>query len=247
MAIKEQILNIIPARYELAARYHFDRILGEMEEEIDIIDAITVHRRVAIDVGASVGLYTYRLAGLFDAVYAFEPIPSQADVISKSRMKNVFVFRNALSDSFGLADLSVPGVGGPEEKCLASLSNKFDGGKSMSVVVMPLDAYQFEVVDFIKIAVEGHELNVIEGAHDTIERFRPTLLIEIEQRHHRTPIEHIFQTIEALGYKGEFLDPQFGLEPLMAFNVAHHQRGDPMARGYINNFVFRPIKRPFVP
>ena len=36
-------------------------------------------------------------------------------------------------------------------------------------------------VSFIKIDVEGHELQVLEGARDTIKRDLPTILIEIDE------------------------------------------------------------------
>ena len=38
-------------------------------------------------------------------------------------------------------------------------------------------------VDFVKADVEGAELRVLEGGKDTIDRFKPALLIEIEERH----------------------------------------------------------------
>ncbi|MEV6878398.1 FkbM family methyltransferase [Amycolatopsis sp. NPDC051128] len=38
-------------------------------------------------------------------------------------------------------------------------------------------------LDFVKIDVEGGELHVLQGGQQTIETFRPTMLIEIEARH----------------------------------------------------------------
>jgi hypothetical protein len=38
-------------------------------------------------------------------------------------------------------------------------------------------------LDFVKADVEGAELRVLQGGADTIERFRPKLLLEIEERH----------------------------------------------------------------
>ena len=42
-----------------------------------------------------------------------------------------------------------------------------------------IDSYEFEDVDAIKIDVEGSELMVIEGAEKTIDRFRPSVQVEI--------------------------------------------------------------------
>ena len=38
-------------------------------------------------------------------------------------------------------------------------------------------------IDFIKIDVEGFELNVIKGFKNLINKYKPILLIEIEKRH----------------------------------------------------------------
>jgi Methyltransferase FkbM domain len=38
-------------------------------------------------------------------------------------------------------------------------------------------------LDFVKIDVEGGELHVLHGGRRTIDRFRPTMLIEIESHH----------------------------------------------------------------
>jgi FkbM family methyltransferase len=54
--------------------------------------------------------------------------------------------------------------------------------KSQYVVNVPartIDSYQFENVDAIKIDVEGSELFVIEGAQSTIDKWRPSVQVEI--------------------------------------------------------------------
>ena len=66
--------------------------------------------------------------------------------------------------------------------------DEFEGFKSEKVPVSTLDNY-LEVnqikdcIDFIKIDVEGHELEVIYGAEKTIQNYRPVILCESENRH----------------------------------------------------------------
>jgi FkbM family methyltransferase len=43
-------------------------------------------------------------------------------------------------------------------------------------------------IEFIKIDVENHEIEVLKGAIGTIARFMPPKLIEIESRHHKFPV-----------------------------------------------------------
>ena len=47
----------------------------------------------------------------------------------------------------------------------------------------PLDDFALGGVDFIKIDVEGHEVEVLLGAAATIERCRPMVLIELKKEH----------------------------------------------------------------
>jgi hypothetical protein len=54
--------------------------------------------------------------------------------------------------------------------------------KSQYIVNVPartIDSYNFEDVDVIKIDVEGSELFVIEGAQKTIDKYRPSIQVEI--------------------------------------------------------------------
>ncbi|MEO8631258.1 MAG: FkbM family methyltransferase [Betaproteobacteria bacterium] len=256
MTIKDRILRIIPPRYELAARFHFSRVLGRLDDEARIIDQIAQHPRMAIDIGANVGLYAYRLAQLFPRVAAFEPIADCARIIANSSAP-IEVYCVALSSRTGDGILSMPRSRRPEDKCLASLSNDFGDGTRVTVPLRTLDSYGFTNVDFIKIDVEGHELEVLRGAIDTIRRCEPAMLIEIEQRHHRQPIDEVFREIQSLNYDGSFLptqgrrngrredsdEPGSLLAPLSAFCLTTHQSGDSLSRNYINNFVFRRNQR----
>ena len=81
------------------------------------------------------------------------------------------------------------------------LMTEWDGGGSLSpaavrpeesvsrrmVCVVPLDTYVVEqrlpAPTFVKIDVEGFELEVIDGMVSTIERCMPTLLYEVGRRH----------------------------------------------------------------
>ncbi len=73
--------------------------------------------------------------------------------------------------------------------------------KSISIEAKCLDEYNFLDDDFIKIDVEGHEHEVIEGAQETINKFKPTMVIEMEEKHNQIPIEDQISSVEKLGYK----------------------------------------------
>jgi len=240
MSIKKLILGLLPGHLELPARYHYNRLLGRLEPEMDIIGDIAGQRRRCIDIGANVGLYTYHFSRIFNQVESFEPIPECAAIIAAGRLRNVSVHGTALSEHGGKATLNIPETGGPEATALASLSNRFDGARHLSVDLRTLDSYNFSAVDLVKIDVEGHEMEVLHGGIETFKRELPNLLIEIEQRHHPdTDIREIFDFITGMGYRGSFL-LHGALAGLSGFEVSKHQAAaDPRSPEYINNFIFQ--------
>jgi hypothetical protein len=133
---------------------------------------------------------------------------------------------------------------------LATLGAVAGASDSLAIDVAPLDDFAFEDVSLIKIDVEGHERSVIAGARRTIERWRPTFIVEIEQRHLVTAtIFDAFAQIVTLGYQGWFFRDGT-LEPLERFSYDRDQRpflaevtAGRTPPAYANNFVFEPLDR----
>ena len=132
-------------------------------------------------------------------------------------------------------------------KCAASLGNvaKKSATESAStldqqVELRQLDSYHFEDVKFIKIDVEGHEGSVIEGAAETIRSMKPSMLIEIEQRHNGTPVLEMFNKIMEFEFKGYFLR-KGKLVSVDEFDLKRDQNPNNLGNSkqeYINNFIF---------
>jgi FkbM family methyltransferase len=148
-----------------------------------------------VDVGANVGAYTTaisRLTGPAGRVFAFEPLPTAADVLERkcARLKNVLVLRQALSSGEGVQDtldLHVPLLaGGVPEPALAALAPApwVDTGlktwRVFRVPVRRLDDHlaSFRDLSFVKVDVEGQETGFLKGAIESVRRFRPVLQLE---------------------------------------------------------------------
>ena len=153
------------------------------EKEIKIIPNLLVNCNRAIDIGANVGVWSYWLSKYAKQVESFEPNPKIFNVLKNIKIKNVNSYNIALSNKSGSVDLLVPkGSKGFSNQGASLSSIKVQGEhKRISIEAKCLDEYNFLDVDFIKIDVEGHEHEVIEGAQETIKKFKPTMVIEMEE------------------------------------------------------------------
>lgn len=134
-------------------------------------------RRVAIDVGAHIGLWSWNLSHWFDKVEAFEPVPAHQECF----LMNIKPRANWSLHTVALGDHedTVSMYTGP-----ASSGDTWVKGKG-EIPMKTLDSYAFEFVDFIKIDCEGYEEFVLRGAALTIGLNRPIIVVE-QKRDHAT-------------------------------------------------------------
>lgn len=174
-----------------------------VEPEAAALDDLLPDGAICFDVGAEYGLYTLTFArriGIDGRVFSFEPLPGPhrflSEIVRWLRAPNVTVHRLALGDRVREATLSLPKrrwfpVHGrafvTDDAHGPGPNEEFADEERVSTTVSTIDTAVAEAglqrVDFIKIDVEGYEPAVLRGATRTLERFRPTLLIEIEDRH----------------------------------------------------------------
>ena len=178
--------------YRAATRLHW------AEPELLGLGALVRQGDEVIDVGAALGMYTVPLADLVGrtgCVSAFEP---QRRGIFTVRLLRVLtgphrgrVSRIALGPREGSSTIVVPyhngfpifGHGHVEEGAGDETGRRHRSRAPMSTIDAWCRQNRIERVSFIKVDVEGFEPSVIEGAGDTIDRDRPSLLLEIEDRH----------------------------------------------------------------
>ena len=144
-----------------------------------------------VDCGANVGIHACAMArhvGPTGYVIAIEPIAELADKLERNcalnELRNVSVIRRAASSETGYGRIFVP-VPSAANQAQASLHVRPALSTAPRVVEFDtLDNMLAEQaprpVSLIKIDTEGHELRALQGAVDTIERWRPTLVFEYE-------------------------------------------------------------------
>jgi FkbM family methyltransferase len=220
-----------------------------------LISAMLAAGEVAVDVGANRGVYTHVMSarvGKAGRVHSIEPFPGNSWRLRKlaRRRGNVTVHPLAVSDRAGAATLRVPVHHGHRIDALASLEPVPSAEQdSCQVPVTTLDTLLAgePAVSFVKCDVEGHEQQVFVGAARLIDRCRPVVLTEVEQRHRDDDIAATFGLFTAAGYRGWLVRPD-SLRPLADFDVARDQLAFlgqefvpySMPAGYVCDFLFCP-------
>lgn len=168
------------------------------EPELLLLPSLVRSGGTAVDVGANQGIYAFALSEIAYEVHAFEAHPGYAALARRMLGSRAHVHAVALSSAPGRSNFFVPLADDGSELHLAgSLKNthaQFQTQRMMEVSVETLDSYGLRDVTFIKVDVEGSELEVLEGARDTISRDRPVLLLELLSGTYGDPL-HVTQTV----------------------------------------------------
>lgn len=198
------LVNLLPARWHLPVRYSVQRLTGGLEPEFALLPSIVPRERLALDIGANMGVYSYALASLVPKVHAFEPQAGCCAVIgawAKASGKDVEVHNTGVGSTSGELVLHVPLHGGRQVGTRASFTPIGEPHVDVHVPVVTIDSLQLGPVGFAKIDVEGFEYDVLLGAQRTLQRDRPALLVELDRnRHERATFERVTDLLAGMGY-----------------------------------------------
>ncbi len=223
------------------------------EPEMKIVrNFLDVKRGVAIDVGAHVGGYTHLFLRLNCPVMAFEANPVMAARIQrlfpKAVVKNV-----AVSSTSGTVKLRIPIKNARDSNGTATIDQHNSlNGVPVEEIEIPSVTLDEAIpsglqVGFLKIDVEGHELEVLQGASILLQRHHPIILVEAEERHRPNAVRSIVDFLLPFGYGGYMIDHD-NIADIALFNPDHdqalsHELIPQLNMGrykgrYINNFLF---------
>ena len=237
----------------LGTRLWLRRALGRerhyrfMETEETLLPIVVDPARESVDVGANKGRYTEKLALVSRHVYAFEPHPGYARLIEQRYLRDATVFNMALSDRAGQAKLKVPLTEtGRELVNTASLEDgSYNRFAEIEVRTGCLDDLLGKDIGFIKIDVEGHEKEVLEGGRKLIGSSKPVVQVELIDDRRPGTMDWARRFFDEMGYLGFFVfqrqtHPIEDWSPEMT-DVAELKRPVPrMDMDFVANFIFVP-------
>jgi FkbM family methyltransferase len=146
-------------------------------DKVKFIASIIQNPKVIFDIGANIGMYSvfFRYFYPDSTIYSFEALKDTADICKlNTKNYNINVFDYGIWDSNTTLELGVP-KGIPLQSTNYGFYWDFAEGHNKKVEVKTLDSVISDlgvVPEFIKIDVEGGEINVINGCLENIKHVK---------------------------------------------------------------------------
>jgi len=174
-------------RWELTS---LDAVRTLLSSPDKILGIPAINRGTFIDIGANIGLYSIALSKYFDRILAFEANPITFKVLEAnlalSGTRNVEPFCEGVSSRTRCASLYVPLDGHLGWATLSADRHGVD--TTVAETMINLDTldnlstkkgFEQDPISLIKIDVEGHEAEVLQGAVGILNRWGPIVLVEV--------------------------------------------------------------------
>lgn len=173
-------------------------------EALELVD----NWQTALDGGANIGSWSKVLKDRFKEVHAFEPAEDTYEALAKNiecwnAQDTVHTYQMALSDERTNVSMQTA------KKNARSVTRQIVAGGDIQSI--RIDDLSLTRLDFLKLDVEGYEEKALRGALETIEKFKPVVMIENKasqnakygdsQGAHRLLIELGYENVAQIGEK----------------------------------------------
>jgi FkbM family methyltransferase len=213
----EKIRQVHASKFPQMCCYSFDHISQEINfhgqfEKVELLCLITelnkhMSEKTVLDIGANIGNHSLAFSPKCKQVFAFEPHPKTFRLLELNTMRagNIHPINIGASDSISkvtaIADhYNMGGARIIDDSLVANEENS----NHMEFKLIPLDSMeQLENVDigFIKIDVEGHELQAFKGAKGLLEKHHPIIAFEQLEDSFNLGTSDVIEFLKSIGYK----------------------------------------------
>src|SRR4051812_31686630 len=162
-------------------------LYGEFsEDEVEIFRKCLLPTDLAIEVGSNIGALTVPMSRFCEQVLAFEPVDENYQLLLQNLIQNgcenVHPYKSAVGSSNSQIAMQAP-----DELKFTNFGAYEVGHGSRLVPILTIDGAIEKLkverkIKFIKIDVEGHELEVLKGAEKLLARDMPILYVENDRQ-----------------------------------------------------------------
>lgn len=148
---------------------------------------------IVMDCGCAEGVFSLLNHNKARHIYAFEPLPQYLDGLYKTfaTINSVTIVPRALGDTTGEAFMDNAGIA-------SSVTTDKSGIK---ITIDTIDNYcntNKVTPTYLKVDVEGYELELLKGAYNIIKHFKPKIAITTyHKKHHDAEIEALLLSINS--------------------------------------------------
>lgn len=201
------LLIFFRGSFKIKAHYYIYYFNDYRDNELFNINKFLIKKGNAIDIGCNRGLYSYALSKekKIKDIFSFEPNKSILKDLYDYNAQNIKIFNFALSDVSKSQSLIIPYFKNFELDGFATLNRKiyynkkFRKFRKIKVKTKKLDSFNFKNISFIKIDVEGHEINLLNGSKATFKLNKPDCLIEVKKGN-LPKVKKFFESIDSKYY-----------------------------------------------
>ncbi len=161
---------------------------------------LPIPKGVIVDIGANQGVVALMMQSC---------IPNTGIVCIEPALENIEHLK------YNVPDAIIYPIGISNVNCTGSLYNgranqcyRVDTAVTGSTIIATLDSLNLENLMLLKIDVEGHEIEVLQGAATTIEKYKP--IIHLEHHWDLVDKDALYSQIEQLNYTVNYLDGNTG-------------------------------------
>ncbi len=192
------------------------------EDLLTAIHQLAMPNAVLVDIGANIGNHAIFFASIIGGkVYAYEAQPTnfarlQANIAVNELQELIEAHQVAITAKSGVCEVIAPHAENMGQCFVAQNPNG-------TCQMRPLDDYDFATISFLKIDVEGAELEVIAGAAKTIEAHHPYIFIEAQTVKAFTAI---CAALKLYGYaptRRFCFTPTYMFEPMPSYAAFHFE------------------------
>lgn len=189
-ALRKQV-GIGRERYWILADPGYGQHLGDRFEPhtFALLETLCAPDSHALDIGANIGITAIAMAQLAPKgrIGAIEPVPAAyrflEENVRKSGFSNIMTHNFALGRSDG--EVAMQGNPGNLSGSFVADKHRIDDGIHFLEIVRQhrlddvFSSLGLDRIDFVKMDVEGYELDVLEGMRNLLRQHQPTVLMEM--------------------------------------------------------------------
>jgi FkbM family methyltransferase len=179
---------------------------------------------IIFDIGSNTGIYSLVASNENPnaEIYAFEPVKRTAQLLKKNLELNstfkIQMIEKAVSNQNGKATFyDVPSQSQYSASLNPEMLNQVNEIITYEIETITLDTFKLlenKKVDLIKLDVEMHEPEAIEGMIEIIRRDKPTILVEILTNEIGHKIEALIKGLDYIFYEIDEINPPLRVSKL---------------------------------